>query len=207
MKNISDILATQSNYKGTFSEDSIEEDYCGCLYDLDNDGQSELIMAFPVDNEHYKMAYFYYEVYSFKSDSSVLLKREKLFSSAGGPEGGLRIVNYNSKRYLCTWDEDSHSAAPSILMMYNYTLFTYDGSDLKQSYLFNFSYLSNKNGLEPLFDRPGLFKDGAEISFDEFLLTKKAFDNPVTELCRVGKREPPKRLKQLYKDLETYCSK
>ncbi len=197
LKIIEGVLATQSNYKD-FGQDYSEQMYSGALFDLDSDGQDELILAFPTDNGKY----YYYEIYTYKLGNSVLLKRDKLFVNAG-LEGGLSIVSYNGERYLCVWNVDTHPADTGLYTEYKYALFTNKDSALKSMHTFSFTYLylKTKDKKLPLDNKPGLFKDGNEISLDEFLKTQDAFENPVNVLCKVGKTEPPYRLRQLYEDI------
>lgn len=198
MKIIDSALSTQSNYKELFLQDDLEQMYSGASFDLDSDGQDELIMAYRTDNGKY----YSYEIYTYKSGDTIPIKRDKLFSNAGGPEGGLSLVNYNGVKYLCVWDRNSNGGDTSTFIKYNYELFTYKDAQLISEHKFNFTYQWARGKTFPLDDRPGLFKDGKEISFDEFIKTQDAFESPVKVLCKVGKSEPPYRLRQLYEDIK-----
>lgn len=200
LKIISNVIvqSEKSSYAEEFKQATVDEWYSGTLFDLDSDGQDELIMVYPTDDGKY----YYYEIYTYKFGNSILLKKDKLFTNAGGPLGGLSIVNYNNEKYLCVWNVDAHSADTSIYTVYKYELFTYKNSALLSAHKFDFTYLETKDKRLPLDKKPGVLKDGKEIPFEEFIKTQDAFENPVNVLCKVGKSEPPYRLRQLYEDIK-----
>jgi len=191
----------EEKYPGEIMRNSLENSFSGALEDLDGDEQPELIIAYYARDEEHSLGAYYYKIYTFKAENSVLVKSGTLFVDAGAPRGGLSVVDYNGEQYLCAWNTSSHPGDTDLIVSYSCELFVLENTELISRHIFDFTFHATSNG-EPLSENPRVYRDGAAISFEEFLQAKNDFDNPVKELCTVGKRVTNYRLRQLYEDLK-----
>lgn len=150
----------------------------GTLFDLNNDGQVELIMAY----EEYDTVNAYYAIWTYDSGTPLLLTEEILAAEAGAGRGGLTVVTYDGETYLCVWDYNV-DAGVNFKYSYNYKLFSINGYQLTQAHSFNFRFSYEPNETLTVVREDSVFKkDGVDIAYEEFEEVFSVLSNPDNEL-------------------------
>jgi len=200
ISSVLDILdELEEKFTGDIWSDYYENSFCGALEDLDGDEQPELIMAYYAENKRGSGGAYYYKIYTYKAGNSVLLDGGTLFVDAGAPRGGLSIVNYDGEQYLCIWNTNSNPGDGDLIQYLSGELLALN-EELTLKHTFDFTFHSLRGEILPNDDM--LFIEETVISLEDFLQFKNSYDNPVKELCTVGKGLTNYRLRQLYEDLK-----
>lgn len=161
----------------------------GCLYDLNGDGQDELMYVYVGGSDM-----LYCAVWTFDSGRPILLIDAELASLAGAGTGGFNLVEYEGTQYICGWASNSEPWPPDTNMYYDCFLWEYPTADsnlefsLKlPSHTFNFRYFWMENGdINP--DAFSLVQDGRIALPIEKLKELKdiLLDNPIQTLCEAN---------------------
>lgn len=201
---ISRILVILDELKERWPEgtptDYEENSFSGALEDLDGDGQEELIIAYYAKSNKARglISAYYYRIYTFKAGTSVLLDGDILFADVGATRGGLSIIVYGGELCLCIWNSNSHPGDGDLIQYLSGKLLSLN-DELTLKHTYDLTFHSLRGEISP--DDARLLIDDRDVSFEDFLLFKNSFDNPVKELCTVGKGLTNYRLSQLYEDL------
>jgi hypothetical protein len=199
-ENIRDVLEVLDKHETTNTGDVwknfYERYFRGTPADLNEDGQSELVMLYLDEDD----ITFRYKIYAFEAGDSALLREGILFLNAGTPGGGISLVSYNNERYVCVWESNSE-AGEHTKMRYSYELYNPADLELPPKHIFSFTYHISGNG-EAMAQDAVLTADKETLPFGDFLKIKNNFDNPIRDLCSVGNRFSGYELRRLYEKLD-----
>lgn len=158
-----------------------------CLYDVDKNGQDELICVYVGEIDT-----LYFAMWTFDEEKLVLLMDNELASMRGIGTGGVNIVEYEGTQYICGWAYDSAPWEPGEAnIYYDCILWEYPSSSSYAeapfswpAYTFNFRYYMNENG-DIRSDAFSFLEDGhIALPISKFEELKDILlDNPVQVLC------------------------
>lgn len=158
-----------------------------CLYDIDGDGQDELICVYVGGAET-----LYCAAWTFQDGKPVLLLDDELASMADVGTGGVNLVEYEGARYICAWASNSEPWEPGeVNMYYNCFLWEYPAASAEfeppfkyPSHIFAFRYYLTENNDIRSDAFSFLQDDRIALSIETFKELKGIFlDAPVQALC------------------------
>ena len=176
-----------------------EEYYRGARVDLDSDGQDEFILIY------LEGSWEYYQLYTYKSRTPVLLKEGVLFANAGAPGGGLKLVNYDGEQNICIWQSNTE-AGEKWKATYTCELFAIENAELILKHTFDFNYYIDAYRYQEdvlhqdiILENSKFLKDGKTISYEEFQEIRSDLTNPIKELCSAGNEVTGFKLKDYFR--------
>lgn len=158
-----------------------------CLYDVDGNGQDELICVY-VDGADT----LYCAVWTFDDGKPVLLVDDELASLAGVGTGGINLVEFEDTQYICGWASNSEPWEPGEAnMYYNCFLWEYPAANAEfeppfqyPSHTFAFRYYLTEDGDIRSDAFSFLQDDRIALSIETFKELKSIFlDAPAQALC------------------------
>lgn len=151
-------------------------------YDLDGDGQEELLTAYGS-----KLNDFPCEVASIYTVSGgevvPLLTEESMFTLAGGPSGRVGVVEQNGEILACVFSESGGTGGDSYRRSGSYKFYRLWGTELEKAAECNYQVQYAQNRPQPSSETAVLTENGTErtLSYSEF----QAWENTINWKARV----------------------
>lgn len=146
----------------------------GVLYDIDHDGQDELVLLY-----EYPENYITFEIWTLQDNVAVQLAAiSDLPSIAGNGFGGIHVVQYEGDEYICFWIKNNESNPPGVVITFDCSLWQLVNGKFTNLYRKGVKYQLDKTGIAEVYDSYGIPLDGAMSITDcqEFMNT--FFDSP-----------------------------
>ncbi len=158
-----------------------------CLYDLDENGQDELLYIYEREADILCCA-----VWTFDNGTPVLVLEDDLADLAGIGTGGINLVEYDGKQYICGWAYNSAPWEPGEANMY-YDCFLWEYPNSIEDFKFPFRWPTHTYEFRYFLTEDNKVRsdafsfvqdDSIALTIDDFKGLKDILlDHPVQRLC------------------------
>lgn len=136
--------------------DSYQSDQLGTLYDINHDGQDELVLLY-----EYPDAYITFEIWTLQDNVAVQLAAiSDLPSIAGNGIGGIHVVQYEGDEYVCFWLRNNESNPPGVVITFDCSLWQLVDGKFTNRYRKGVEYQLDETEITEVYDSYGIYTDG-----------------------------------------------
>lgn len=136
----------------------------GNLEDITGDGLDELLLYY------HDELFSYYKIFTIDDGALALIKESALFEIAGDSRGGISLVRFDEKQYVCIW-RNAYGAGDPYTAFEEFRLYKYtdDKFYLDDQFRFSYTYSPSLDDLAPEYINNNYFGHNGELlSANEF---------------------------------------